>query len=96
MIESIRELIVMYAPTVILAVSTLASYLTTFKALKSNVTAMVENKTIKDLRRELEETKALLRQTAHDNAEIKRTQKELINEVSKVVKYEDIGTDAQV
>ncbi len=96
MIESIRELIVMYAPTVILAVSTVASYLTTFKALKSNVTAMVENKTIKDLRRELEETKALLRQTAHDNAEIKRTQKELINEVSKVVKYEDIGTDAQV
>lgn len=96
MIESIRELIVMYAPTVILAVSTVASYLTTFKALKSNVTAMVENKTIKDLRRELEETKALLRQTAHDNAEIKRTQKELINEVSKVVKYEDIGKDSQV
>lgn len=96
MIESIRELIVMYAPTVILAVSTVASYLTTFKELKSNVTAIVENKNIKDLRRELEETKALLRQTAQDNAEIKRTQKELINEVSKVVKYEDIGTDAQV
>lgn len=96
MIESIKELIVMYAPTVILAVSTVASYLTTFKALKSNVTAMVENKTIKDLRRELEETKALLRQTAQDNAEIKHTQKELINEISKVVKYEDFGTDAQV
>ena len=96
MIESIRELIVMYAPTVILAVSTVASYLTTFKALKSNVTAMVEKKTIKDLIRELEETKALLRQTAQDNAEIKHTQKELINEISKVVKYEDVSTNKKV
>ena len=47
--ELIRELIVMYAPTVILAVSTVASYLTTFKALKSNVKDMTENITIKSL-----------------------------------------------
>lgn len=96
MIESIRELIVMYAPTVILAISTVASYLTTFKALKSNVKDMTENITIKSLTNELKKTQAALEQTAHDNAEIKRTQKELINEVSKVVKYEDIGTDSQV
>nr|DAM36336.1 MAG TPA: oxidoreductase [Bacteriophage sp.] len=96
MIETIKEFIVMYAPTVILAVSTVASYLTTFKALKSNVAAMVENNTIKSLTRELEETKALLRQTAQDNAEIKRTQKELINEISRVQKYENIGADEKI
>lgn len=94
--ELIRELIVMYAPTVILAVSTVASYLTTFKALKSNVKDMTENITIKSLTNELKKTQAALEQTAHDNAEIKRTQKELINEISRVQKYEDIGTDAQV
>lgn len=94
--ELIRELIVMYAPTVILAVSTVASYLTTFKALKSNVKDMTENITIKSLTNELKKTQAALEQTAHDNAEIKRTQKELINEISRVQKYEDIGADKKI
>lgn len=96
MIETIKEFIVMYAPTVILAVSTVASYLTTFKALKSNVEDMTENITIKSLTSELKKTQAALEQTAHDNAEIKRTQKELINEISRVQKYEDVGTNEKI
>lgn len=82
MIESVKELIVMYAPTVLMVISTVINYIKVLKGLKQD-----------DLKAELKRTQQMLAATAQDNAEIKRTQKELINEVSKVVKYEDVRKD---
>lgn len=80
MIESIKELIVMYAPTVLMVIATVLNYIKVLKGLKQE-----------DLKAELERTKKMLEAQRNQNEEIIRTQKELINEVSKVVKYEDIG-----
>lgn len=80
MIESIKELIVMYAPTVLMVIATVLNYVKVLKGLKQD-----------DLKAELERTKKRLEAQRHQNEEIIRTQKELINEVSKVVKYEDVG-----
>ena len=80
MIESIKELIVMYATTVLMVIATLLNYVKVLNGLKQD-----------DLKAELERTKKMLESQRHQNEEIIRTQKELINEVSKVVKYEDVG-----
>lgn len=80
MIESIKELIVMYAPTVLMVIATVLNYIKVLKGLKQE-----------DLKVELERTKKMLEAQRNQNEEIIRTQKELINEVSKVVKYEDVG-----
>lgn len=80
MIESIKELIVMYAPTVLMVISTVLNYVKVLKGLKQD-----------DLKAELDRTKKMLEAQRHQNEEIIRIQKELINEVSKVVKYEDVG-----
>lgn len=85
MIEQIKELIVLYAPTVLMAVATVVNYLKIFKGLKQE-----------NLQRELAETQRLLAQQAKDNAEIKQLNRELINEVSKVKKYENISTDKKI
>lgn len=86
----------MYAPTVLMAIGTVVSYLTTFKALKTNVREMVDNSTIKGLRAEMRENKALLEQVLKDNAELKTTERELINELSKVKKYENVKRNEKV
>lgn len=96
MIETIHQFVVMYAPTVLMAIGTVVSYLTTFKALKTNVREMVDNSTIKGLRAEIRENKALLEQVLKDNAELKTTERELINEISKVKKYENVKRNEKV
>ena len=96
MIETIQQFVVMYAPTVLMAIGTVVSYLTTFKALKTNVREMVDNSTIKGLRAEIRENKALLEQVLKDNAELKATERELINELSKVRKYENVKRNEKV
>ncbi len=96
MIETIQQFVVMYAPTVLMAIGTVVSYLTTFKALKTNVREMVDNSTIKGLRAEIRENKALLEQVLKDNAELKATERELINELSKVKKYENVKRNEEV
>ena len=96
MIETIHQFVVMYAPTVLMAIGTVVSYLTTFKALKTNVREMVDNSTIKGLRAEIRENKALLEQVLKDNAELKATERELINELSKVKKYENVKCNEKV
>lgn len=96
MIETIQQFVVMYAPTVLMAIGTIVSYLTTFKALKTNVREMVDNSTIKGLRAEIRENKALLEQVLKDNAELKATERELINELSKVKKYENVKLNEEV
>ena len=57
---------------------------------------MVDNSTIKGLRAEIRENKALLEQVLKDNAELKTTERELINEISKVKKYENVKRNEKV
>ena len=96
MIETIQQFVVMYAPTVLMAIGTVVSYLTTFKALKTNVREMVDNSTIKGLMAEISENKAILEQVLKDNAELKATERKLINELSRVKKYEDVKRNEEV
>ena len=80
MIEQIKEMIILYFPTVLTAIATVINYIKILKGLKQE-----------DLKKELGRTKQMLEAQRNQNQEIIRTQKELINEVSKVVKYEDVG-----
>lgn len=79
------EQIILYAPTLLMAIGTIVNYIKIFKGLKQD-----------DLKKELEETRKLLAQQANDNAEIKELNRELINEVSKVKKYENVKTNKKV
>ena len=85
MFEQIKELVVLYAPTVFMAIATIINYVKIIKGLKQE-----------DLRSELERTRELLAQQAKDNAEIKELNRELINEVSKVRKYETVKDNKKV
>lgn len=81
--EEIKQLVILYAPTVLVAISTVLNYIKVLKGLKQD-----------DLKAELNRTKQMLEAQRNQNQEIIRTQKELINEVSKVVKYEDVGKNS--
>lgn len=85
MIDQVKELIILYAPTVLMAISTIINYIKVFKGLKQE-----------DLKKELEKTQELLSQQAKDNAEIKELNRELINEISKVKKYENVKANKKV
>ena len=50
---NIKELILMYAPTIIMAVSVVLNYLKTFKALKTNVKNMENSKSVKSLNQKI-------------------------------------------
>lgn len=78
--EQIKEMIILYFPTVLTVIATVINYIKILKGLKQE-----------DLKKELDRTKQMLEAQRNQNQEIIRTQKELINEVSKVVKYEDVG-----
>ena len=82
----IKELIAMYAPTVLMVISVIMNYLKTFKELKKNVSG---NKTETDrLKGEIDSLKEQLTMQAKDNLELKVLQMELINELKKVEKYD--------
>ena len=81
--EEIKQLVILYAPTVLVAISTVLNYIKVLKGLKQD-----------DLKAELNRTKQMLEAQRNQNQEIIRTKKELINEVSKVVKYEDVGKNS--
>lgn len=85
MIEYIKELVILYTPTVFMALATIINYVKIIKGLKQE-----------DLRSELARTRELLSQQAKDNAEIKELNRELINEVSKVKKYEAVKDNKKV
>lgn len=84
----IKELIAMYAPTVLMVVSVIMNYLKTFKELKKNVSNIENSKVLTDTKKEMDYLKELLDMQAKDNLELKVLQMELINELKKVEKYD--------
>lgn len=82
----IKELIAMYAPTVLMVISVIMNYLKTFKELKRNV---LGNKTETNrLKEEIDSLKEQLAMQAKDNLELKVLLMENVNELKKVKKYD--------
>ena len=87
----IKELIAMYAPTVLMVVSVIMNYLKTFKELKRNV---LGNKTETDrLKGEIDSLKEQLAMQAKDNLQLKVLLMENVNELKRVKKYD---TDKEI
>lgn len=82
----IKELIAMYAPTVLMVISVIMNYLKTFKELKKNV---LGNKTETDrLKGEIDSLKEQLTMQSKDNLQLKCLLMETVNELKKVKKYD--------
>ena len=86
-IEIVAQYIAMYAPTVI------ATYVKVFIGLKSNADNIMNNPKMIALKEELNNTKEELALMRSKMTEMLKRQGELINELSKVVKYEDREND---
>lgn len=84
---NIKELVAMYAPTVLMAISVIMNYLKTFKELKKNVSNIENSKVLTETKKEVSELKEQLSRQAKENLEMKVLQMELINELKHVQKY---------
>lgn len=85
----IYEIVALYAPTVLLALGTIINYVKIFVGLKNNASNIMNDPKMIALKNELATTKEELALTRSQVNEMVRRQGELINEMSKVVKYED-------
>lgn len=84
----IEQYIAMYAPTVLMAISTILNYVKVFSGLKNNAGTIMNHPKMTALREELESTKQELTLMRSQMQEMIERQGQLINELSKVEKYE--------
>lgn len=89
----IYEIVALYAPTVLLALGTIINYVKIFVGLKNNASNIMNDPKMIALKTELTTTKEELALMRSQVNEMVRRQGELINEMSKVVKYEDGKND---
>ena len=85
----IYEIVALYAPTVLLALGTIINYVKIFVGLKNNASNITNDPKMIALKNELTATQEELALMRSQVNEMVRRQGELINEMSKVVKYED-------
>ncbi len=85
----IYEIVALYAPTVLLALGTIINYVKIFVGLKNNANNIMNDPKMIALKKELTATQEELALMRSQVNEMVRRQGELINEMSKVVKYED-------
>ena len=84
----IEQYIAMYAPTVLMAISTILNYIKVISGLRNNATAIMNHPNMIALQNELESTKQELALMRNQMQEMIERQGQLINELSKVEKYE--------
>ena len=89
----INEIVALYAPTVLLALGTIINYVKIFVGLKNNASNIMNDPKMIALKNELTATQEELALMRSQVNEMVRRQGELINEMSKVVKYEDGKND---
>lgn len=89
----IYEIVALYAPTVLLALGTIINYVKIFVGLKNNASNIMNDPKMIALKKELTATQEELALMRSQVNEMVRRQGELINEMSKVVKYEDGKND---
>lgn len=82
----IKELIIMYAPTVFMAVSVILNYLKTFKALSTNVSKIENSRAIKSLSTEVENLKKIVSTQTHYLSESEASNIQLRESVEKLTK----------
>ena len=93
MIEQISYYVSLYAPTVLLAIGTIVNFIKIFKGLKDNAENIMNDPKMVKLRGELDNTKNELAVIKSQLDEMIRRQGQLINEMTKVVEYEDREND---
>lgn len=93
MIEQISYYVSLYAPTVLLAIGTIVNFIKIFKGLKDNAENIMNDPKMVKLRNELDNTKNELAVIKSQLDEMIRRQGQLINEMTKVVEYEDREND---
>lgn len=93
MITEIEQFIAMYAPTILLAIGTVVNFIKIFKGLKDNAENIMNDPKMVKLRNELDNTKTELAVIKSQLNEMIRRQGQLINEMTKVVEYEDREND---
>lgn len=93
MIDQISYYVSLYAPTVLLAIGTIINFLKIFKGLKDNAENIMNDPKMQALRNELDNSKQELAVIKNQLNEMIRRQGQLINELTKVVEYEDSKND---
>ena len=93
MIDQISYYVSLYAPTVLLAIGTIINFLKIFKGLKDNAENIMNDPKMQALRNELDNSKQELSVIKNQLNEMIRRQGQLINELTKVVEYEDSKND---
>lgn len=93
MIDQISYYVSLYAPTVLLAIGTIINFLKIFKGLKDNADNIMNDPKMQALRNELDNSKQELAVIKNQLNEMIRRQGQLINELTKVVEYEDREND---
>lgn len=93
MIDQISYYVSLYAPTVLLAIGTIINFLKIFKGLKDNAENIMNDPKMQALRNELDNSKQELAIIKNQLNEMIRRQGQLINELTKVVEYEDREND---
>ena len=93
MIDQISYYVSLYAPTVLLAIGTIVNFIKIFKGLKDNAENIMNDPKMVKLRGELDNTKNELSIIKSQLDEMIRRQGQLINEMTKVVEYEDREND---
>ncbi len=91
--EQISYYVSLYAPTVLLAIGTIINFLKIFKGLKDNAENIMNDPKMQALRNELNNSKQELSVIKNQLNEMIRRQGQLINEMTKVVEYEDREND---
>ena len=93
MLEQVWGDIALYAPTVLLAIGTILNYIKIFKGLQNNASNIMNDPKMQALRAELDNSKQELAVIKSQLNEMIRRQGQLINEMTKVVEYEDREND---
>ena len=93
MLDQISYYVSLYAPTVLLAIGTIVNFLKIFKGLKDNADNIMNDPKMQALRNELDNSKQELSVIKNQLNEMIRRQGQLINEMTKVVEYEDREND---
>ena len=93
MIDQISYYVSLYAPTVLHAIGTIVNFLKIFKELKDNAENIMNDPKMQALRKELDNSKQELAVIKNQLNEMIRRQGQLINEMTKVVEYEDREND---
>ena len=83
---NIKELILMYAPTILMAVSVVLNYLKTFKALKTNVKNMENSKSVKSLNKKIGDLQFEIVSRSKYLVELKQSNEKLMSKIEELNK----------